>query len=163
LPSVMAAKIACVLVSASGAILVSVLVAYQLPHFWLERAVGAGGKQMWETKLWYARLVSLHAPVIVWLLSLLTGTVPLFYAVPLLAECVWLWWLVSTLAGALAFEVPDRPELAIVLMISSAVVFGLFVSTFWPIGIALYAMNVIRGLSERGHGRANYCLLTEGD
>ncbi len=163
MPSVIAAKIACVLMSATCAMLVAVLVAYQLPYFWLERAAGATGRQMWETKLWYARLVSLPVPLIVWLVSLLSGTVPLFYALPLLAECVWLWWLVSTLFGALAFETPERPELAIVLMISAGATFGLFVSVFWPIGIVLYAMNVIRGISERGHGRANYCLLTEGD
>jgi hypothetical protein len=163
LPTVIAVKVTCVLLSASGAILVAVLVAYQLPHLWLERAVGATGKQMWETKLWYARLVSLPAPLIVWLIGLLSGAVPLFYALPLLAECVWLWWLTSTLIGALAFEVPDRPELAIVLMISSGAVFGLFVAVFWPVGIVLYALNVIRGLTERGHGRAGYCLLMEGD
>lgn len=163
LPSVMAAKIASVMVSAACATLVAVLVAYQLPYLWLERAAGATGRQMWETKLWYARLVSLFSPLLVWLVALLSGTVPLFYAVPLLLECVWLWWLVSTLTGALAFEVPDRPELAIVLMISSAAVFGLFVTLFWPIGIALYALNLIRGLIDRGHARANYCLILEGD
>lgn len=163
LPSVMAAKITCVLASASCSILVAVLVAYQLPHFWLERATGATGKQMWETKLWYARLLSLPSPLIVWLISMASGTVPLFYALPLLAECVWLWWLVSLLIGSLAFEVPDRPELAIVLMISSGAVFGLFVTLFWPIGLVPFATNVIRGLTERGHRRAKFCLMTEGD
>jgi hypothetical protein len=163
LPAVMAVKIACVLASAACSILVAVLVAYQLPHFWLERATGASGKQMWETKLWYARLVSLLSPLAVWLISLMTGAVPLFYALPLLAECIWLWWLVSTLIGSLAFETPDRPELAIVLMISSGAVFGLFVTIFWPIGFVPFATNVIRSLTERGAGRAKYCLMTEGD
>ncbi len=163
LPAVMAAKIACVLVCAACSVLVAVLVAYQLPHFWLERAAGTTGRQMWEAKLWYARLVSLPAPLIAWLVCVMSGTAPLFYAVPLLAECIWLWWLVSTLTGALSFEVPDRPELAIILMISGGAVFGLFVAVFWPIGIVLYATNVIRGLTDRGHSRANFCLLTEGD
>lgn len=163
LPSVMAVKITCVLASASCSILVAVLVAYQLPHFWLERATGATGKQMWETKLWYARLLSLPSPLIVWLIGMASGTVPLFYALPLLAECIWLWWLVSMLIGSLSFEVPDRPELAIVLMISSGAVFGLFVTLFWPIGIVPFATNVIRGLTERGHRRAKFCLMTEGD
>ena len=87
----------------------------------------------------------------------------MFYAVPLLLECLWEWWLVSTLIGALAFEIPDRPELAIVLMISFGAMFGLFVTIFWPIGIVLFALNGIRGLTIRGHARANFCLLTEGD
>lgn len=163
LPAVMAAKIACVLMSAACSVLVAVLVAYQLPHFWLERATGATGRQMWQTKLWYARVMSLLAPLLAWLIAIVTGSVPFFYALPLLAECVWLWWLVSTLIGALSFETPDRPELAIVLMISSGAVFGLFVTIFWPIGFVPFATNVIRGLTERGEQRAKFCLLTEGD
>ena len=163
LPAVMAVKIVCVLVCAACSILVAVLVAYQLPHFWLERATGASGKALWETKLWYARLVSLPAPLIAWLVGVLSGTVPLFYALPLLAECIWLWWLVSTIIGSLAFEVPERPELAIVLMISSGAVFGLFVTLFWPIGFVPFATNTMRGLTHRGHRRARFCLLTEGD
>lgn len=163
LPAVMAVKIVCVLVCTSLCVLVAVLVAYQLPHFWLERAIGTTGRQMWETKLWYARLVSLPAPMLAWIVGMLSGDVPLFYSLPLLGECFWLWWLVSTLAGALAFEVPERPELSLVLMISVACVFGLFVSIFWPAGFVLFAMNVIRTLTERGHTRANFFLQTEGD
>ena len=163
LPAVMAAKIACALASAACSILVAVLVAYQLPHFWLERATGATGKAVWETKLWYTRLVSLPAPFIAWLIAVLSGSAPLFYVVPLLAECLWLWWLVSTITGALAFEVPERPELAIVLMISSGAVFGLFVTIFWPIGFVPFATNTVRGLTERGYKRAAFCLMTEGD
>ena len=163
LPSVVAAKITCVLTTASCSILVAVLVAYQLPHFWLERATGATGTEMWETKLLYARAVSFSSPVVVWLISILSGTVPLFYMVPLLLECLWLWWIVSTLIGALAFEMPDRPELAIVLMISFGAVFGLLVASFWPIGLAFFAVNGYRGLALRGHARARFCLVTEGD
>ena len=40
-----------------------------------------------------------------------------FTAVPLLAECAWLWWLVSTAAGGLAFEMPAQPGLALVLVL----------------------------------------------
>lgn len=163
LPAVMATKIMCVLATASSSILVAVLVAYQLPHFWLERASGVSGRRMWENKLWYARIVSITSPLAVWLIAVVSGTIPLFYAVPLLLECIWLWWIVSTLIGALAFEMPDRPELAIILMISFGAMFGLFVSIFWPIGIVLFALNGIRGLTTRGHARANFCLQTEGD
>lgn len=163
LPAVMAAKVACVLMCTSLAVLVAVLVTYQLPHFWLERALGTTGRQMWETKLWYARIVSLPAPFLAWIVCFVAGGVPLFYALPLLAECLWLWWIVSTLAGGLAFEVPDRPELSIILMLSAACVFGLFVSVFWPAGFVLFALNVIRILTERGQARAGFLLVTEGD
>jgi hypothetical protein len=161
LPAVMAAKIGCVLVTTSLSIVVAVLVQYQIPHFWLERAVGVTGNQMWQTKLWYARLISLPAPVLATTLAVVSGMVPLWYALPLLAECVWMWWITSTLIGGLAFEVPDRPELAIVLMLSAGTTFGLFVSVFWPIGFVLYALNLLRGLTERGQSRASYCLLME--
>ncbi len=161
LPTVMAAKIGCVLVTTSLSIVVAVLVQYQIPHFWLERAVGVTGSQMWETKLWYARLIGLPAPLLTATLAIISGTVPLWYALPLFVECFWMWWITSTLIGALAFEVPDRPELAIVLMLSAGTTFGLFVSIFWPIGFVLYALNLIRGLTERGQSRASYCLLME--
>jgi hypothetical protein len=161
LPGVMAAKIGSVLVTTSLSIVVAVLVQYQIPHFWLERAVGVSGNQMWETKLWYARLVSLPAPLLATTLAVASGMVPMWYVLPMLAECVWMWWITSTLIGGLAFEVPDRPELAIVLMTSAGTTFGLFVSVFWPIGFVLYALNLIRGLAERGQSRASYCLLME--
>jgi hypothetical protein len=163
LPSVIAVKIACVLASTSMSILVAVIVAFELPHFWLERATGTSGKGMWQCKLWYARLVSLPAPLVMLVIGIVSGAVPLFYALPLLLECIWLWWLVSTLIGALAFEIPDRPELAIVLMISFGATIGLLVSIFWPIGILLFALNGMRSLTIRGQARANFCLITEGD
>lgn len=163
LPTVLAAKITCVLATASCAILVAVLVTYQLPYFWLERATGTTGAEMWETKLLYTRVVSVAAPGVAWLIAFLSGAVPLSYALPLLLECFWLWWIVSTLIGALAFEIPDRPELAIVLMISFGAMVGLLVAVFWPVGIVLFALNGIRGLTLRGHSRATFCLITEGD
>jgi hypothetical protein len=163
LPSVMIVKIACVLATTSMSVLVAVIVAFELPHFWLERATGTSGKDMWQSKLWYARLVSLPAPLVMWVIGFITGGVPLFYALPLLLECIWLWWLVSTLIGALAFEIPDRPELALVVMVSFGATFGLLVSIFWPIGILLFALNGIRSLTIRGQARASFCLITEGD
>ena len=48
---VMATKVVCVLATASCSILVAVLVAYQLPYYWLERVAGTTGKQMWDFKL----------------------------------------------------------------------------------------------------------------
>jgi hypothetical protein len=163
LPSVMATKVVCVLATASCSNLVAVLVTYQLPFFWLERAAGTTGKQMWKTKLWYTRLVSIASPLLAWMIAILSGMVPLYYVLPLLLECVWLWWIVSTLIGALAFEIPERPELAIVLMISFGAVVGLLITVFWPIGLVLFALNGIRGLTLRGHSRARFCLITEGD
>ena len=47
---------------------------------------------------------------------MLTRQVPAVYMLPLLAECLWLWWMVSSLVGWLAFEMPTRPGLAIIVL-----------------------------------------------
>ncbi len=162
LPSVLAVKFACVFCTGTLGALVPVLVAYQLPHFWLERATGATGAQVWATKLWYARFVAAPAPLVVWTAGVLTGAVPFFYALPLLAECVWLWWLMSTLMGVFAFEMPEQPGLAIVLMLVLGLALGLGTALMWPTGLALYAFG-LRELSVRGALRATYRLRKETD
>ena len=128
----MAIKIACLLAIVSMAALMPVLLAYELPHFWLERAAGATGLEMWQAKLWYARLVSAPAPLVVWTAGLLTGKAPLFYSVPLLMECLWLWWLASSIIGALSFEIPGRAGLGIVLTVMVGLSAGVIAAMAWP-------------------------------
>ena len=160
LPSVMAIKLAAVFASTSLAALMPVLVAHQIPHRWLERAAGTTGEEMWEAKLWYVRLVSLPAPLAAWAAGVATGGVPLFYVIPLLGECLWIWWMVTTLFGMLSFEMPDQPGLALVLMVTVAAGIGFFVALLWPIGLALYAFGIAQK-TERGHARAGYHLIGE--
>ncbi|HEV2705185.1 MAG TPA: hypothetical protein VGV59_04630 [Pyrinomonadaceae bacterium] len=162
LPSVLAVKFACAFSVATLGALVPVLVAYQLPHLWLERATGATGAQVWATKLWCARLVAAPAPLVVWAAGALTGRVPFFYVLPLLAECVWLWWLMSTLMGLFAFEMPEQPGLAIVLMLVLGLALGLGTALMWPAGLTLYAFG-LRELSARGAARAAYRLRKEAE
>lgn len=161
LPSALAVKVACVFATATLVALVAVIVAYQIPHLWLERATGATGEQVWSTKLWYARIVSLPAPFVVWAAGALTGEVPLFYVLPLLLECVWLWWLVSTLMGVFAYEMPEQPGLSIVLLEVLGLALGLGTALMWPAGFMLYFG--IHELSVRGQSRAAYRLLKEAD
>jgi hypothetical protein len=158
----LAVKFACVFSTATLCALGPVLVAHQLPHFWLERATGATGAQVWQTKLWYARLVAAPAPLVVWSAGALTGEVPFFYMLPLLGECVWLWWLISTLMGLFAFEMPEQPGLAIVLMLVLGLALGFGTALMWPTGLALYAFG-LRELSVRGALRAAYRLRKETD
>src|ERR1044072_793351 len=91
LPTVLAVKFACVLASAALASLVPVLVAHQEPHLWLERSVVPKGEDAWRAKLYLARVVTAPAAAAAWVAGLLCGAVPIAYALPLLAECVWLW------------------------------------------------------------------------
>ncbi len=161
LPAVMAIKVACVFVTATLGALLPVLVAYQIPHLWLERAVGATGAQVWQSKLWYTRVVSAPAPLLVWTVGVLTGDAPLTYALPLLIECVWLWWLVSTLMGLFGFEMPEQPGLAIILMEVLGLALGFGTALMWPAGLMLYLG--MRELSLRGQSRAAYRLLKEAD
>ncbi|MGB7922389.1 MAG: hypothetical protein WCF57_04015 [Pyrinomonadaceae bacterium] len=169
LPAVIAIKLACALAAAALGCVVPVLVYYQLPHLWLERATGATGEDVWKAKLWYARVVTLPVVLLIYTLGVAVGAVvkqgggvPLVYVVPLLAECLWLWWLVSTIAGALSFEMPDRPELAIVMILTMSISMGALTAVLWPMGVGFYAM-AIAGVAERGGARARYYLVTEGE
>jgi len=153
LPSVLAVKFACVLATAALAATVPVLVAHQEPHLWLERSVGLKGEDAWRAKLYLARVVTAPAAVFVWVAGILCGAVPAAYAVPLLAECAWLWWLVSTAAGGLAFELPAQPGLALILVLCAGLAAGGLTAFLWPIGLAIYGFAV-QPLCMRGAMRA---------
>ncbi|MBD0372262.1 MAG: hypothetical protein ICV60_15575 [Pyrinomonadaceae bacterium] len=164
-PSSLAIKTATLLVVTCLASIVPVLVSHQIPHAWLERAVGATGNQLWLAKLWYARLLTLPAAIaiyIVGVLAALIGDTPLSlsYLLPLLAECLWLWWLVSSIMGALAFEMLDRPGLALVLTLSLCLSIGMLTVVLWPMGLGIYGMGVAQA-RERGIMQAARYLLTE--
>src|SRR5205085_3670687 len=102
-PQALAIKSGCAVMVALLTALVPLLVAYELPMMWQERASAVTGLDLCAAKLWYARAVSLAAPLAAWLVALLTRQVPAVYLLPLLAECSWLWWLVSSLLGWLVF------------------------------------------------------------
>lgn len=159
LAPVMAVKAACVIGCLSVAALLPVMVAYQLPHLWLERSVGAQDEDMWKAKLYLTRCITLPVSLLVWLVGTASGAVPANYVFPLLLECIWLWWMVSTVIGSLAFEIPDRPGLALVLMILIGFGSGMFIAWLWPVGIVVYVMGGIRTLRDRGISRAGYCLV----
>ncbi len=164
LPQVSAVKITCSLIAASLASLTPVLVAYELPHLWLERATGASGLDMWQAKISYARLMSLPAPFLAYAIGASFANLPLFYLAPLFLECLMLWWAVSSLIGGLSFEMPTRPGLALIVMATVgigaglAASFGLLTSAFLPLGVMFYA-QVIHGLTDRGRARARFYLL----
>lgn len=154
LPGALAVKLACVVASVALASLVPVLVAHEQPHLWLERSVGVRGEDAWRAKLYAARVLTLPAALLAWLAGFLCGAVPMFYALPLLAECVWLWWLLSTLAGGLAYEMPEQPGLALILTACATLGAGGLTAFAWPAGLAVYAMGV-QQLCMRGHVRAH--------
>jgi hypothetical protein len=154
LPRVLAVKFACVLASAALGAVVPVLVAHQGPHMWLERATGVRGADAWRAKLLLARIVMLPGAVGAWAVGVACGAAPVFYVVPLLAECLWLWWLMSTLVGGLSFEMPEQPGLALVVMTCAAVAAGGFTAFLWPMGLALYAFGM-QQLLMRGAQQAH--------
>jgi hypothetical protein len=161
LPRVLAVKFACVLAAASLASLLPVLVAHQRPYLWLERSVGLKGEDAWRAKLYLARVVTCPAPIAAWVAGTLGGAAPGSYVLPLLAECVWLWWLVSTIAGGLAFEMPEQPGLALILTLCAALAAGGLTAFMWPAGLAIYALGV-QPLGQRGRLRAQLYLKGEG-
>lgn len=161
-PESLAIKFACVLVSVSLASLLPLLIAYELPLLWIERALGNTGFDIWQAKLWYARIVTIPAPLITWGAGIATGKAPMSYALPLLAECLFLWWLVSSIIGSLSFEMPERPGLAIIVMVTIGLAGGAFTAMLWPVGIFIYVQGM-NSLTDRGRQMARYYLMTEGD
>lgn len=162
LPGAMAAKIACVIATASLSSLVHVLIAHEGARFWLERAVGTTGHQLWLAKLWYARIVSGASPLLAWLIVAPFEQVPGFYLAPLLAECAFLWWLVSSLIGGLAFETPGSPGTSLLLMAGVGLALGLAAAFVWPFGLLIYGY-AMHGLTDRGRTTARYYLLRGED
>jgi hypothetical protein len=162
LPQVIAIKATCVLeVSATVGVL-PVLVAYELPHLWLERSVGSSGLDVWGAKLAYSRLITLPGCLLVCAAGLATLTTPPYYSAPLVLECLWLWWMLSSLAGALAFEMPTRPALSLVLITTVTLGAGAITALAWPAGLLTYA-QAMYSLKDRGRQRARYYLLTEAE
>jgi hypothetical protein len=162
LPQIIAIKVACVLAIISLASLLPVLIAYELPHMWIERASGTTGLELLRAKICYARFLTFPAPLVIWCAGILTGSVPAFYALPLLAECLWLWWLVSSLVGALAFEMPTRPDLAIIVNGTLGLALGLVTAMMWLIGLIIYP-QAMHSLAARGRQRARYYMITEAE
>lgn len=162
LPQVMAIKAVCVLTVVTISSVLPVLIAFELPHMWLERAAGTTGLELLQAKILYARILTAPAPLIVWCAGMLVGEVPGYYALPLLGECLWLWWLVSSLIGVFSFEMPMRPELAIIVIGTLASAAGVVGVIFWPAGLVIYP-QAMHSLTARGRQRARYYMITEAE
>ena len=161
-PQALAIKAACAVTVSVLTSLVPLLVAYELPMMWMERATDVTGLDMCAAKLWYARAVSFIAPLAVWLAGVLTGQIAISYLLPLLAECLWLWWMISSMTGLLAFEMPARPGLAIIVMTTANLAAASLAVIFWPAGIIIH-VQAMHGLTDRGRHMARFYLLTEDD
>jgi hypothetical protein len=161
-PTVMAAKFVTIFATSSLSILVASLLAAQLPQLWVEKVTGVNGLQLLKAKVLYAAIVSSPAPILVSVLTLLTGHVPLFYALPLILECMFLWWATSTLIGALSFEMPNQPLIATIMMLTAGTAIPMLMSLAWPIGIGIYVI-LMPQLLDRGRARARVYLLGEAD
>lgn len=168
LRQIAAVKIACAMLVTALSILTPLLVAYEIPLLWLERATGTNGFEVWQAKLLYTRLISLPAPFLAFLVGLSTGKLPLFYLPLLFVECLMLWWSVSSLIGALAFEMPTRTALAIIVMlvigssIGIGASLGFLTNALLPFGLMIYG-QVMHGLTNRGRARARYFLMFGDD
>jgi hypothetical protein len=106
--------------------------------------------------------VTSPAPFIIWAAGMLTGRAPAVYALPLLAECLWLWWMISSIFGSLSFEMPARPGLAIIVIETVVLAAGALAVMFWPAGLIIH-VQAMHSLTERGRYMTRFLLLTEGD
>jgi hypothetical protein len=161
-PQALAVKAACALMVATLVALAPLLVAYELPMMWAERATAATGLDLCLAKLWYARTVSLIAPLATWFVGLITAQVPAVYALPLLGECLLLWWMMSSLVGWLTFEMPARPGLALIVMMTASLASASLAVIFWPVAFIIH-VQATHSLKDRGRHMARLFLMTEGD
>ncbi|MEW6126946.1 MAG: hypothetical protein AB1757_07900 [Acidobacteriota bacterium] len=163
-----AVKITGSLLTTIFSILTPLLVAYEIPLLWLERATGTSGLEVWQSKLTYTRIISLPAPLLAFLIGATTGTLPLFYSPLLFVECLMLWWSISSFIGALAFEMPTRTALSVILMVVVGAGIGIGASLAFltnallPFGLIIYG-QVMHGLTQRGRARARYFLMFGDD
>ena len=161
LPELMAVKVACVLATASQSALTPVLVAYQIPTLWLERAVGTTGLDLCRAKIWYARIVSAPVPVAIWIAAMAVQP-STHKAAQLLGECLLLWWLVSSIIAVLSYETPARPGIALLILVTIATAVGILTASLWPFGVIIYVFS-FGSLLNRARERARYFLITGDD
>ena len=104
----------------------------------------------------------MRAPFVSFAVGVVFSDAPAFYLIPLFVECLFLWWMVSTLVGAFSFEMPERAGLSIILMVTVGAAGGFFGALLWPFGIMIYA-QANHALGERGRERVRYYMITEAD
>ena len=126
--------LACLCVAALAPLLLS----FQLPYWWVERAAGASPDDIWRAKAIYAAAVTLPVALIGFLAA---AAIAPAEAPQLAGRSLLIWATVGPLFGALSFDVAASPVLGIFL----GIVFGLalcgflIIGAFWPLGLLLYA------------------------
>ena len=117
---------------------------------------------MQVAKVWYARIVSFPAALLTIMIGLIAGKIPGFYAVPTILECLLAWWMASSFVGGLAFEMPNHPMLATIIMLTVGISVPFLLILFWPAAIVGYFV-VMNMLLDRGRARARVYLMAEAD
>jgi hypothetical protein len=69
---------------------------------------------------------------------------------------------VSSIIGALSFEMPTRPGLAMIVMATVGLAAGAFSALLWPVGIFIY-VQAMNNLTKRGREMARYYLIMGDD
>lgn len=135
--------------------LAPLLLARQLPRFWIERSSGMERQLVWRAKLWSARLLALPALLGgAWLVLAIrpaTGWVLLL----VLAELLVIVWMLSSILGIASFEIAEQPLVGLVFgsLIGLAVAgFLTYYRSFWIFGFAGY-LYVFSLLGDRATAR----------
>jgi hypothetical protein len=150
----LATEVCCALSSFALAAITPLLVKHQLAFFWLERSSPLDGAILAESKLWYARLFSLPAPILTLLVAASCGQWTNFSAYgQLMGECFLIWWLTSSLVGVLVFELTTRPALSVIFTAIASLAIATLTIRLWWVGVLLYTFS-ITSLIGRAHERA---------
>lgn len=158
------AQSACALSTFALAALAPALVKHQLGYLWLERALPVDKEDLYKNKLWYARLISLPALIVCAVIAPSVGSLgDATNLAFLLLKMALVWLLVSSLVGALAFEITSRPGLAIPFTAIASLSIASLTIRVWWLWLLVYPY-IMDKLEQRGHERAHILLIgLEGD
>jgi hypothetical protein len=134
--------------------LAPVLLQRHMDSLWVEHASGVPPEAMLKARKYFALIVSAPAAVAACLVATLIPG-PWTVAASFAARAALSWITVSTLIGAVAFDIAAAP--AIGLMLAGLIALGLCgmygFDEFWPIGLFLYAY-LTHMLNERAENAA---------
>ena len=152
------AQVSCAFSVLSLTALAPLLIKYQLPYFWVEKATGLSPEAIWKAKFWYARLLAVPAFVmsvlVITPMSPLDPTDQALFILKLLIIA----FMVASLMGVMAFEIASRPLLGLIFSgLAALAMAGLFIFYWiaWPLWLYGYVV-AMHSLSRRAQTKVRF-------
>jgi len=124
---------------------VSPLFALQRPFRAIDIVLPLNVEEIWRSKLFYARVLSLPLPFMIWGIDLFMYPIPLEAALYLLMKLVLVSFAVSSIVGGSICEGDQRPVLQYIVAAMMSVLAAVFIIIFHP-GLVLFLFPVLSHL-----------------